>query len=78
MLHGADVVATEEGRRRRVHLGRGLGRHRRLPRQVRWFSLRDANTASGQLENGYGLLHDDYTPKPAFAAYQQTIATEGA
>jgi hypothetical protein len=45
---------------------------------LRWFSLRDANTASGQLENGYGLLHDDYTPKPAFTAYQQIIAAEGA
>jgi len=44
---------------------------------VRWFSLRDANTASGQLENGYGLLHDDYTTKPAFAAYQQIIAAKG-
>jgi len=44
---------------------------------VRWFSLHDANTASGQLENGCGLLHDDYTPKPAFAAYQQIIAAEG-
>lgn len=45
---------------------------------LRWFSLRDANTASGQLENGYGLMHDDYTPKPAFTAYQQIIATDGA
>ncbi len=45
---------------------------------VRWLSLRDANTASGQLENGYGLLRDDYTPKPAFSVYQQIIAAEGA
>jgi hypothetical protein len=45
---------------------------------LRWFALRDANTASGQLENGYGLLRDDYTPKPAFTAYQQIIAAEGA
>lgn len=45
---------------------------------LRWFSLRDANTASGQLENGYGLLRDDYTPKPAFTAYQQIIAAEGS
>jgi exo-beta-1,3-glucanase (GH17 family) len=45
---------------------------------LQWFSLRDANTASGQLENGYGLLHDDYSPKPAFTAYQQIIATQGA
>jgi exo-beta-1,3-glucanase (GH17 family) len=44
---------------------------------LRWFSLRDANTASLQLENGYGLLHDDYSPKPAFAAYQQIIAAQG-
>jgi hypothetical protein len=45
---------------------------------LQWFSLRDANTASGQLENGYGLLHDDYSAKPAFTAYQQIIATQGA
>jgi hypothetical protein len=45
---------------------------------LRWFSLRDANTASLQLENGYGLLRDDYSPKPAFAAYQQIIATQGS
>jgi hypothetical protein len=45
---------------------------------LRWFALRDANTASGQLENGYGLLRDDYTLKPAFTAYQQIIAAEGA
>jgi hypothetical protein len=45
---------------------------------LRWFALRDANTASGQLENGYGLLRDDYTLKPAFTAYQQIIAAEGS
>ena len=45
---------------------------------LRWFALRDANTASGQLENGYGLLRDNYTLKPAFTAYQQIIAAEGA
>jgi len=44
---------------------------------LRWFDLRDANTASGQLENGYGLMHDDYTSKPAFSAYQQIIAASG-
>jgi hypothetical protein len=45
---------------------------------LRWFDLRDANTSSGQLENGYGLMHDDYSPKPAFSAYQQIIAASGA
>jgi hypothetical protein len=44
---------------------------------VRWFSLRDANTASGQLENGYGLLRDDYSRKPAFARFRDLIATTG-
>jgi hypothetical protein len=44
---------------------------------LRWFDLRDANTASGQLENGYGLLHDDYSPKPAFGAYRELIAADG-
>ena len=43
-----------------------------------WFALRDANTASNQLENGYGLLRDDYTPKPAFATLQAFVATIGA
>jgi hypothetical protein len=44
---------------------------------LRWFGLRDADTESGQLENGYGLLHDDYSQKPAFAAYRQIIAGDG-
>lgn len=44
---------------------------------LRWFNLRDANTASGQLENAYGLLRDDYSPKPAFGAYRALIAADG-
>jgi hypothetical protein len=44
---------------------------------LRWFDLRDANTGSGQLENGYGLVRDDYTPTPAFIAYRQLIADGG-
>jgi hypothetical protein len=44
---------------------------------LRWFDLRDANTASGQLENGYGLLRDDYSPKPAFGAYRELVAADG-
>lgn len=31
----------------------------------RWFNLRDANSASGSFQDRYGLLYDDYTPKPA-------------
>lgn len=44
---------------------------------LRWFDLRDANTASGQFENGYGLLRDDYSAKPSFAAYRELIAADG-
>jgi hypothetical protein len=40
---------------------------------LRWFSLRDANTGSGQMENGYGLLRDDYAAKPAYDAYRAII-----
>lgn len=38
------------------------------------FALRDGNTASGQLENGYGLLRDDYSAKPAFAVLKHAVA----
>ena len=44
---------------------------------LRWFDLRDANTASAQLENGYGLMRDDYSAKPAFTAFQQLVASSG-
>jgi hypothetical protein len=40
----------------------------------RWFDLRDANSASGSFEEHYGLLYDDYTPKPGLALYRQLIA----
>ena len=44
---------------------------------LRWFDLRDANTASGQLENGYGLLRADYSAKAAFGVYRELIADDG-
>ena len=40
----------------------------------RWFDLRDANSASTSFESHYGIMTDSYTPKPAFAQYQQLIA----
>jgi hypothetical protein len=51
----------------------------------RWFNLRDANSsdAGGSLPGAAttfatdGLLRDDYTPKPAFAAYRAAIAAFG-
>ncbi len=43
----------------------------------RWFDLRDADSASASFESRYGLMRDDYRPKPAFAAYRDLIATLG-
>ena len=43
----------------------------------RWFNLRDSiSTATGFAETT-GLLTDDYTPKPAFAAYRRLIGRFG-
>lgn len=39
----------------------------------RWFDLRDHRTSSANLQHQYGLLRDDYEPKPAFAAYRRLI-----
>jgi hypothetical protein len=44
---------------------------------LRWFSLRDANTGSGQLENGYGLLRSDLSPKAAYWTYRRLVAAGG-
>ena len=43
----------------------------------RWFDLRDADSASASFESRYGLMRDDYSPKPAFLAYRDLIATFG-
>ncbi|MFG1688616.1 hypothetical protein ACGFNP_51320 [Nonomuraea sp. NPDC049269] len=38
------------------------------------FGLRDANSAGEGLYDRFGLLRDDYTPKPAFSTYSKLIA----
>ncbi|MFD9740072.1 hypothetical protein [Umezawaea sp. NPDC059074] len=38
------------------------------------FSLRDADSGQPDLLHNLGLLHDDHTPKPAFATYRDLIA----
>lgn len=43
----------------------------------RWFNLRDNSSSGPDLFDAVGLLRDDYTRKPAFAAYRQAIATAG-
>jgi hypothetical protein len=50
----------------------------------RWFNLRDSTASTqpayrlGLTFSSFGLLRDDYSPKPAFAAYHQVIASLGA
>jgi hypothetical protein len=40
----------------------------------RWFDLRDADSSSPNFQQQFGLLHDDYSPKPAFDAYRALVA----
>ena len=39
----------------------------------RWFNLRDADSSSPNFQQQYGLMRDDYTPKPAFGAYERLV-----
>jgi len=41
----------------------------------RWFDLRDADSSSTSFQSQYGLMTDAYVPKPAFAEYQQLVAS---
>jgi hypothetical protein len=38
------------------------------------FQGRDQGTDPSNRENFYGLLKYDFTPKPAYAAYQEAVA----
>lgn len=40
-----------------------------------WFDLRDSRTTDPSFESHYGIMRDDYTPKPAFGRYRDLIAT---
>ena len=40
----------------------------------RWFGLRDNNSEGPNFQSFFGLLRDDYTPKPAFGVYRKLIA----
>src|SRR6187549_36290 len=41
------------------------------------FALRDGNSANQDLFHQFGILRDDYTPKPAFESYRELIAELG-
>jgi hypothetical protein len=42
-----------------------------------WFDLRDSISDDPRFEQQYGITRDDYTPKPAFAAYRELIGRFG-
>jgi hypothetical protein len=44
---------------------------------LRWFDLRDADSSSSSFEAQYGLMRDDYSPKPAFVAFRALVASLG-
>jgi hypothetical protein len=44
---------------------------------LNWFSLRDSDSSSPSFQQGWGLLKDDYSPKPAFASYRRLIERRG-
>ena len=45
---------------------------------LRWFGLRDNDSAAADPQGHFGLLRDDYRPKPAFAAFRRLVACFGA
>jgi polysaccharide biosynthesis protein PslG len=40
-----------------------------------WYRFRDRGTTTDTIENFFGLLRYDFSPKPAYAAYQQLAAS---
>jgi hypothetical protein len=44
----------------------------------RWFGLRDANSSLPSFEAQYGVLRDDYTPKPGFETLRDLIKRLGS
>ena len=45
--------------------------------QFELFALRDADTANPEVCRQFGIMRDDYTPKPAFETYRQLIQELG-
>ena len=40
----------------------------------RWFNLRDGDSTSTNFQTQYGLMTDQYVPKPAFGLYRKLVA----
>ena len=45
--------------------------------RYQWFALRDSDSSKDEIFSQFGLLLDDYTPKPAFERYRRLIAELG-
>jgi hypothetical protein len=43
----------------------------------RWFGLRDNNSEGPNFQSFFGLLRDDYSPKPAYGVYRRLVARHG-
>jgi hypothetical protein len=43
----------------------------------RWFNLRDGDTTSANFQTQYGLMTDEYVPKPAYGIYRGLVASLG-
>ena len=43
----------------------------------RWFGLRDNNSRGPNFQSFFGLLRDDYSPKPAYGLYRRLVARHG-
>ena len=43
----------------------------------RWFGLRDNNSEGPNFQSFFGLLRDDYSPKPAYGVYRRLVARYG-
>ena len=43
----------------------------------RWFNLRDGDSTSPNFQQQYGIMRDDYTPKPAFDVYARLVGELG-
>lgn len=41
------------------------------------FGLRDADSSNENMFFQFGIMRDDYTPKPAFAIYQRLVQEFG-
>jgi hypothetical protein len=59
---------------------RAVNRHRGTygVTSMNWFGLRDNNSAGPNSQSYFGLLRDDYSPKPAYGAYRTLIRRLGA